>query len=81
MYSFSVQGKHLRNLTTSSRSGPTDCSAKIFTVRRGRVKLVGIIFWMTGEHIDQQQLDKMCCPIIYKKEKKKTVVPERIMIQ
>ena len=81
MYSFSMQGKHLRNLTTSSRSGPTDCSAKIFTVRRGRVKLVGIIFWMTGEHIDQQQLDKMCCPIIYKKEKKKTVVPERIMIQ
>ena len=81
MYSFSVQGKHLRNLTTSSRSGPTDCSAKIFTVRRGRVKLVGIIFWMTGEHIDQQQLDKMCCLIIYKKEKKKTVVPEWIMIQ
>jgi hypothetical protein len=59
MYSFSVQGKHLRNLTTSSRLGPTECSAKIFTVRRGQVKLVGIIFWMTGEHIDQQQLDKM----------------------
>ena len=80
MYSFSVQGKHLSNLTTSSRSGPTDCSAKIFTLRRGRVKLVGIIFWMTAEHIDQQQLDKMCCLIIYKKEKKKTVVPEQIMI-
>jgi hypothetical protein len=81
MYSFSVQGKHLRNLTISSRSGPTNCSAKIFTVRGGRVKLVGIIFWMTDEHIDQQQLDKMCCPIIYKNEKKKTIVPERIMIQ
>ena len=59
MYSFSVQGKHLRNLTTSSRSGLTDYSAKIFTMRRGRVKLVGIIFWMISEHIDQQQLDKM----------------------
>ena len=80
MYSFSVQGKHLRKLTTSSSSGPTDCSAKIFTVCRGRLKLVGIIFWMTSKHIDQQKLDKMCCLIIYKKEKK-TVVPERIMIQ
>ena len=80
MYSFSMQGKNLRNLTTSSRSGPTDCSAKIFTVRRGRVKLVGIICCMIGEHIDQQKLCKICCPMIYKKEKKKTVVPEQIMI-
>ena len=80
MYSFSMQGKHLRNLTTSSRSGPTDCSANIFTLRRGQVKLVGIIFWMTGEHIDQQQLDKMGCPITYK-EKKKSLVPEWLMIQ
>ena len=80
MYSFSVQGKHLRNITMSYRSGPIDCSTKIFTMRRGRVKLVGIIFWMIGEHIDLQKLDKMCCPMIYKKEKKKTGVPERIMI-
>ena len=75
MYSFSVQGKHLRNITTSSRSGLIHCTAEIFTMHRDRVKLMGIIFWMTGEHIDQKKVDKMCCPIIYKKEKKKTVVP------
>ena len=36
------------------------------------------------EALDQQKIDEMCSPIIYKKEKKKNkkiVVPERIMIQ
>ena len=81
MSSFSVHEKHVRNPTTWSRLGLIDFIAKIFTVRIDWVKLVGIIFWMIGEHIDQQQLDKMFHWIIYKKEEKKTIVPERIMIQ
>ena len=51
IYSFSRHGKHLRKLTTCSRLGPIDSSAKTFTVRSFGVKLVGIIFWMRGEHI------------------------------
>ena len=49
MYSFSVQGKHLRNRTTVSRLGPIEFSAKTFTERRDEVKLVGIILWSRTE--------------------------------
>ena len=46
IYSFFRHGKHLRQLTTWSRLGPTDSSAKNFTVPRIWVKLC----WMTDEH-------------------------------
>ena len=46
IYSFFRHGKHLRKLTTWSRLGPTDSSAKTFTVPRIWVKLC----WMTDEH-------------------------------
>ena len=49
MYSFSVQGKHLRNQTTISRLGPIEFSAKTFTEHRDEVKLVGIILWSRTE--------------------------------
>ena len=47
MYSFSVQGKHLRSPTIASRLGPKEPRAKIFTVRIDDVKLVGIMFCRT----------------------------------
>jgi hypothetical protein len=66
MYSFSMQGKHLRYPTDAFRLGPIEFSAKIFTVRRDVFKLVRIVFGRTWEHTSNKkkceyQNEEDCC--------------------
>jgi hypothetical protein len=57
MYIFSVHQKHLRNPTTAFKLGPTEFSAKTFTVRRettasrlGRIVFIAQDFDCTQRH-------------------------------
>ena len=61
IYSFSRHGKHVRKLTTCSRPGPIDSSAKTFTVRSFGVRLVRIIFWMTDEQTSSKLEIMLIC--------------------
>ena len=47
MYSFSVQGKHLRSPTIAFRLGPIELTVRIFIERIDDVKLVGNMFCRT----------------------------------
>ena len=61
IYSFSRHEKQLRKLTTCSRLGPIDSSAKTFTVRSFAVRLVRIIFRMTDEQTSSELEIMLIC--------------------
>ena len=71
MYSFFVQGKHLRNPTIAFRLGPIELTARIFTERIDDIKLVGNMFCGT----ESTYINKINNNLNLKKEKKKTDLP------